>query len=211
MKIALADDHLIIISTLENMIKSTGYMELCGKYRTGSELIEGLKQNLPDILLLDYHFPDENGIQLARYVTYHYPSVKILALTGFDKPGLATEMLESGCKGYLLKANASHELILEALNRVHEGHIYLDQSISERFGASIRSGSLASNKVQPKLTNREKEILQYITAELSNQEIADKLCISRKTVENHRYSLMAKAEAKNTAGLVKFAIELKLI
>ncbi len=211
MRVALADDHLLIINTLKTMIASTGYIELCGTYRTGAELLDGLQQCIPDVLLLDYHFPDQNGVQLARYISYHYPSVKILALTGFDKPGLATEMLENGCRGYLLKAEATYELILEALNRVYAGHIYLDQSVSDQFGASIRASNLTSNKVQPKLTNREKEILQYITAELSNQEIADKLCISRKTVENHRHSLMAKAEAKNTAGLVKFAIEFKLL
>lgn len=210
MKIAITDNHLLILSHLENIILTSGYMELCGKYMSGHALTEGLKASVPDILLLDYHLPDKNGAQLARYITYHYPQIKILALTGFDKPDLASEMLKSGCKGYLMKATADAPLILEAINRVYDGYLFIDNSVSDLYTSSIRTDRLLEDN-SPKLTNRELEVLQCIGDELSNQEIADKLYISKKTVENHRHSIMIKSGAKNTAGLIKFAIELKLI
>ncbi len=211
MKIAIADDHMLIVSSLKEIILKRDYMELIGQYMSGESLLKGIQQRLPDVLLLDYHLPDQNGAQLARYITYHYPSVKILALTGFDKPNLATEMLESGCRGYLLKATADADLIIEAIHQVHKGQIYLDRSISELYADTIRNNHSYEIDNRPKLTNREMEVLQGIAAELSNQEIADKLFISKRTVENHRNSLMIKAGAKNTVGLIKFAMELKLI
>jgi len=209
-KLAIADDHLLIISSLKNTVQAAGYIEVCGTYTSGDALIKGLKHSEPDILLLDYHLPDQNGAQLARYVTYHYPKIKILALTGFDKPGLATEMMESGCMGYLLKSTANTDMIMDAINRIYDGHLYMDKSIQEKYASTIRRKAAEEN-VRPKLTNRELEVLQGIAAELSSQEIAEKLYISKRTVDNHRNSLMIKSGAKNTVGLIKFAIELKLV
>lgn len=210
MKIAIADDHLLIISSLEQTLQHSGYAEICGTYTTGAALIEGLKLNQPDILLLDYHLPDQTGAEIARYITYHYPEVKIIALTGFDRPELATEMLESGCMGYLLKSTANPDVIMDAIDRVNSGHVYLDNSIREIYASFIRKANM-NKEDKPKLTHRELEILKEIAAELSNAEIAEKLSISKRTVENHRTSIMIKAGAKNTVGLIKFAIELKLI
>jgi DNA-binding NarL/FixJ family response regulator len=214
-KVAIADDHLLIISSIENTINAVEDMELCGKYTSGGELIKGLEQSKPDVLLLDYHLPDQNGGQLARNITYHYPEIKILALTGFDKPDLVTEMLESGCMGYLLKTTANTAILIEAINRIYDGHMYIDKSIRDKYVSSIHrnihGNNLAEIDTKPKLTNREIEILQGIATELSSQEIADKLSISRRTVENHRNSIMIKLGAKNAVGLIKFAIELKLI
>ncbi len=208
-KLAIADDHKIILESFEKAIRGTGYMELCGKYSSGDALMEGLKETQPDILLLDYHFPEHNGGQLARYVSYHYPGIKIIMLTGFDKPGLVTEMLECGCRGYLLKTTADSEIILEAIERVYEGHIYIEKSITGRFSSVLPN----KKDIAPvnKLSRRELEILREIASGLSNPEIAEKLCISRRTVDNHRNSIMMKSGAKNTANLIKLAMEIKLI
>lgn len=208
-KIAIADDHILIIDSLEKACSGKDYLEVIGTYTSGEALIEGLKNALPDVLLLDYHLPDQNGGQLARYVTYHYPQVKILALTGFDKPGLATEMLESGCMGYLLKSSANTDMIMDAIERIYNGHIYMDPTVRNRFAETIHQKPKAAEV--SKLTQRELEILREIASELSSGEIAEKLSISRRTVENHRNSIMIKTGAKNTVGLIKFAIELKLI
>ncbi len=210
MKIGIADDHLLIISSLEQTLRHSGYAQISGTYTSGKALIAGLEQDQPDILLLDYHLPDQTGAELARYITYHYPDVKIIALTGFDRPELATEMLESGCMGYLLKSTASTEVIMDAIERVYSGHVYLDKSIRDIYASFIRKANMGKEE-KPKLTHRELEILKEIAAELSNAEIAEKLSISKRTVENHRNSIMIKAGAKNTVGLIKFAIELKLI
>lgn len=210
-RLAILDDHLLMVNSMERMLNASGDIEVSGTYTSGDALIKGIKENIPDILLLDYHLPDENGGQIARYLTYHYPQVKIVALTGFDQPGLAMEMLEAGCKGYLLKTTAHVDTIVDAVKKVSEGYLFLDNSISHKYTSAIRSSEEQKKEEKPKLTNRELEVLHAIATELSSQEIADKLCISKRTVDNHRSSLMIKSGAKNTVGLIKFAIELKLI
>lgn len=210
-KVAIADDHLLIINSIENTVVASGYMEVCGKYTSGDSLLSGLQSITPDVLLLDYHFPDNNGAQLARTITYHYPTIKILALTGFDGPSLITDMLESGCMGYLLKSTASAEILIKAIDAVYNGQMYIDNTVREKYANSIRNVNSTENDTKPKLTNRELEILREIASELSSQEIADKLCISKRTVENHRNSLMIKSGAKNIVGLIKFAMTIKAI
>jgi DNA-binding NarL/FixJ family response regulator len=208
-KLAIADDHTLILDSLSKAFALTGYIEVCGKYLSGDELMEGLKTNTPDVLLLDYHFPEHNGSQLTKYVTYHYPDVGIIILTGYDKPGLAAEMLEYGCMGYLLKSSVTTEVIIEAVERVANGQIYMDGAIRKKFASNLRRKPEETE--HQKFTQRELEILKEIASSLSSQQIADKLYISKRTVDNHRTSIMMKSGMKNTAGLIKYAIELKLV
>lgn len=208
-KVAIADDHVVILQSLSRVLEDTGFFKITGTFADGHALTEGLKKNTQDILLLDYHFPEHTGSELSRYISYHYPEIKIIILTGFDKPGLAAEMLECGCMGYLLKGSATTEIITHAILQVYNGQIYIDGILRNKFIANIRR---KQDEVAPlKLTQRELEILKEIAAELSSQEIADKFCISKRTVDNHRTSIMTKSGAKNTAGLIKYALELKLI
>ena len=209
-KISIVDDHHLIVSSIKNALDTAGYFELCGAYNNGAELLEGLKTTNPEVLLLDYHLPDLNGAQLVRIITYHHPDVKILVLTGFDKPGLSTEMLESGCSGYLLKTSAKTDTLLEAIHEVYEGKLYLDKALKEKFADNVHKAHKPKPE-QPKLTKREQEILAMIVNEKSSQEIADLLYISKKTVDNHRSSILMKTGTKNTLGLIKLAWELKLV
>lgn len=209
-QLAIADDHHLIINSIEKTVAVTGYIEVAATFNTGAALTEGLKSINPDVLLLDYHLPDENGAQLARYITYHHPGVKIILLTGFDKPGLAMEMLECGCMGYLLKTSADAAMIIEAIDTVYSGRIFMDGSLRDKYAHSIQRGSVSTTPVL-KLTNRELEVLKGIASELSSQEIAEQLFISKRTVDNHRTSLMIKSGAKNTVGLIKVAIQLGLV
>jgi DNA-binding NarL/FixJ family response regulator len=209
-QLAIADDHHLIISSIENTVSYTGYIDVCATFNSGESLTEGLKTIKPDVLLLDYHLPDQSGAQLARYITYHYPDIKIIVLTGFDKPGLAMEMLQCGCMGYLLKTSANAEMIVEAINTVHSGRIFLDSSLRDKYAHSIQKDNTAAQPLL-KLTNRELDVLKGIASELSSQEIAEQLFISKRTVDNHRTSLMIKSGVKNTVGLIKLAMELKLV
>lgn len=209
-KLAIADDHALIVNSIENTVSYTGYIDVCGTFSDGASLLEGLKQMQLDILMLDFHLPDQTGGQLARYITYHFPDIKIIILTGFDKPGLAAEMLESGCMGYLLKTSANAEMIIEAIDTVANGRIFLDSALREKYVHSVQTANLVAQPVL-KLTNRELEVLKGIASELSSQEIAERLFISKRTVDNHRNSLMIKSGAKNTVGLIKIAIQLGLV
>jgi len=210
-KLAIADDHQLILSSISEAVKRVAYIEVTGTYKTGEELQKGLEQAQPDVLLLDYHLPDQNGAQLARFVTYHYPRVRILALTGFEKPGLATEMLESGCMGYLLKATVNAQVIIEAIERLYEGHMYIDAALRDKYASTIRRNNTEAEDAKAGLTDRELEVLRGIVAEQSSQEIADRLFISKRTVDHHRHSIMMKSGTKSIVGLIKFAIERKLV
>ncbi len=210
-QIAIADDHKLILSSLKDAIKVTDHLSVCGTYASGEALLEALPELRPDVLILDYHLPDYTGTHLARYITYHHPQIKIIALTGYGNPTLATEMLENGCAGFLMKTSADAAIIIEAVNAVVEGRIYLDSSLKQKFSNSIKDRIEADPKEPVKLTNRELEILDHIAKGLSSQEIADKLDISKRTVDNHRTSILLKSGAKNTADLIRFALEMKLI
>lgn len=209
-QLAIADDHHLIITSIEKTVSVTGYIHVNATFTSGAALKEGLKTIAPDVLLLDYHLPDQNGAELARYITYHYPQIKIIVLTGFDKPGLAMDMLECGCMGYLLKTSANAEMIIEAIDTVFSGRIFLDGSLRDKYAQSIQRVNTTAPPML-KLTNRELDVLEGIAAELSSQEIAEKLFISKRTVDNHRTSIMIKSGAKNTVGLIKIAMQLGLI
>ncbi len=211
-RIAIADDHPLITNSIENILNHTGYYTVCGTYESGESLLAGLPEVMPEVLILDYHLPDQNGAQLARSIAYYYPGIKILVLTGFDKPGLLSEMLESGCSGYLLKTSAKTDVLLEALQTICKGGIYIDKSLKEIFAENLHRTHAAQIKEEGlRLTKRELEILGLIVNELSSQEIADRLFISKKTVDNHRSSIIMKTGAKNNFALMKIAIDLKLI
>lgn len=209
-RLAIAEDHKLMIASIKNAVQSTGYITVCGAFANAQSLIDSLPVIQPDLLLLDYHLPDQNGAQVARYISYHHPHIRMIALTGFDKPGLCVEMLESGCMGYLLKASADEETLMEAIHTVHEGKMYLDSMVRHEYMSNIRRRE-QDEKQEIKLTHRELEVLKGIAEELSNKEIAEKLCISKRTVDNHRTSIMMKTGSKNTVSLIKFAIQIKLI
>lgn len=208
-KVAIADDHPLIISSIENVLKEKEYFVICGRYHTGEELVNGLKENVPEVLILDYHLPDDNGAKLAKYITHYYPQVRILAISGYDKPGLSTEMIECGCSGFLLKTSARSNNLLEAIHTVFDNKLYFDSNLKQKFAENVNKQYRQKNK--PKLTIRETEILTLIVHEFSSQEIADKLHISKKTVHNHRASILMKTGAKNNFALMKIAMEMRLI
>jgi DNA-binding NarL/FixJ family response regulator len=208
--LAIAEDHQLMISSIKNTVQATGYIVVSGTFTNAEKLLESLPLLQPDILLLDYHLPDQNGAKVARYISYHYPNIRMIALTGFDKPGLCLEMLESGCMGYLLKASVDETTLLEAIHAVNEGKMYLDSMVRNEYLNGIRRKQ-HEEKPEVRLTNRELEVLKGIAEELSNKEIAEKFGISKRTVDNHRTSIMMKTGSKNTVSLIKFAIEIQLI
>ena len=208
-KIAIADDHPLLLNGLNAVITKTPDMELTGSYENGSALLEDLPNNQPDILLLDIQMPGQTGDEIAGIVNYKYPHINIIALTNQDNIYYINTMFRKGVKGYLLKT--THEdILLNAIRTVYQGEEFLDEALKER----VKLDSLNSKKegTQPhNLTRREKEILQLMATNLTSQQIAEKLYLSVRTVENVRSGLMTKLDAKNAATLVKKAIQLGLI
>lgn len=193
------------------MLKGFGGIRLGYTYDNGKDLLAGLILHQPDILLLDIQLPDITGEELAVIIRRAYPAIKIIAVTGFNTAEHARLMLDKGVSGYILK-NTDEYKLNEAIQRVCQGGRYIDPLVQEKilndlYGAE-NTGSLG---YKPVLTKREKEILNLIMEELTSQQMADRLQLSLRTVENHRVSLMQKLNAKNIAGIVKRAFQLGLV
>jgi DNA-binding NarL/FixJ family response regulator len=191
------------------MLLDSQHIKVTGTYLNGGRLLEGLSARQPDVLLLDVLLPDIKGEDLVTTVLKSWSGIQIIAITSLDAPVHIRTMMRKGCKGYLLK-NVDVHILVEAIEHVFEGKEYIDPSLKELMFQNLLQYRKASQKV-PSLTRREQEILHLITKEMTNHEITQALHISIRTVEKHRFSLMQKLDAKNTAGLVKTAIELGLI
>ncbi len=203
--VSIADDHPLIIHGIQKMLSLYEDITLVGTYPDGGSLLDGLQQALPDVLLLDIQMPGKNGIELAGIIQKKYPAVKIIALTNVDVPIQVRKMIRSGCMGYLLK-NITPQILITAIQTVYNGEQYIYADIEKRL-----LNHLLTPAATTLITRREKEILQMIAAENTNQEIADQLHLSVYTVINHRNNLLAKLKVKNTAGLVKIAMQEGLI
>jgi DNA-binding NarL/FixJ family response regulator len=208
-KIAIADDHPLVINGLYYILDKCADMEITGSYINGKELLDGLTGALPDVLLLDIHMPGQSGEELAEIISEKYPQIKMLALTNEDNVYYIKNMLRKGVSGYILKTTRE-EILLHAIRKVNSGEQYLELTLKEKV---IKDTLQAKKDVSaaPILSRREKEILHHIASDLTSQQIADKLFVSKRTVDNHRLSLLMKLGVKNVAALVKKGIQLGLI
>jgi DNA-binding NarL/FixJ family response regulator len=204
-RVAMADDHLIVLNGLEKILTGFAEIEVTGTYTNGDLLLEGLTTSQPDVLLLDIQMPGKNGIELAGIIAKKYPAIQMIALTNVDILVQVKKMLKQGTMGYLMK-DVSPDILFNAITTVHGGEQFIDERLKKQLLNNFSAGP--GDRL---ITRREKEILQLITEEYTNPEIAGKLHISPHTVENHRNHLLQKLGAKNTAGLVKAAIEQGLI
>lgn len=205
-KLAITDDQVIILKGLQKILADVPHISIVGVYNNGDELLSGIEKDQPDVLLLDIQMPGKTGIELAGIISKQYPAIKIIALTNVDVLIQVKKTLQQGCLGYLFK-DASPEVIVKAIETVYAGEQYLQEELQRQLLLSLSS----DQKSKQIITRREKEILQLIVDEYTNQEIANKLFLSLRTVENHRNNLLQKLDVKNTAGLVKVALQEGLI
>ncbi|WP_212001930.1 response regulator transcription factor [Chitinophaga sp. HK235] len=208
-KLAITDDHLLVINGLKAMLAPYPHIEVVYESNAATALMEALPASLPDVLLLDIQMPDIDGLELCKQVRKNYPEIKIIALTNFMESHYIKQMLRNGASGYLLK-NTDQDTLVAAIEQVYAGEQFLDASIKQQLLHEMITGQKSTGYDIP-LTRREKEILKLIAEEHSNQQIADMLFISLRTVETHRLNLTQKLAVKNTAGLVKEAIKRGLI
>lgn len=210
-KVSITDDHHMVIEGLLNVLKLFDRIEVIATYNSAGALLEGLQTQVPDVLLLDVQLPDKQGYEIAKDLVTRYPQMRILILSGVDSHYYIQDMIKQGCSGYLLKSTTDRDLLAMAIQKVYEGETFLDPSIKEALLLGMLKGKKLKESIQPKITVREKEVLQLIVQEFDNHEIARKLFISLRTAENHRYNLLQKLDAKNTVGLVKAAIKMGLL
>ena len=203
--VAIVDDQVIILNGLQKILADEQHIRVIDVYNNGDNLLEALHASQPDVLLLDIQMPGKSGIELAGIIAKKYPSIKMIALTNVDVLSQMKQMLQKGCLGYLLK-DVSPEILVKAIESVYNGEQFLQEDFKNQL-----LNSLSRQDTKQLITRREKEILKLIVDENTNQDIAGKLFLSLRTVENHRNNLLQKLSVKNTAGLVKIAIQEGLV
>lgn len=209
----IADDHRVLIDGIKSLLEDQEDITVIGHALDGEEAIKQIAKNPPDVLLLDINLPLKDGIEVCKTVYKSHPDIKVLALTMFNEASFIQGMLKSGAKGYLLK-NSGRKEVIKAIRKIYKGENYFSQDVSNTLMQSMIPGGekkTSSSSLIPKLTRREKEILQLILEEHTNAEIAKKLFLSLSTVETHRKNLLSKVGVRNTAGLVRVAIENNLL
>lgn len=208
-KIVITDDHPLVTEGLQNMLRYSTEMEVIGTYESGADLLQSLSRIKPDILLLDIHMPGSNGDEIARIIKRDYPGLPIIALTNMDNIYYIKSMLQQGVSGYLLK-NIKREKLLQAIKTVYDGGTYLDNVVKEKI-AEEKENIKKQTAYGSTLTRREMDVLKLIAENNTSKEIADKLHLSKRTIDHHRESILSKMEVKNVSALVKKAIEMGLI
>ncbi|MBK9270881.1 MAG: response regulator transcription factor [Saprospiraceae bacterium] len=204
-RVLIVDDHMMVIEGIKSLLMGSAIIQICGTAMNGYQALSLIPTDSPDVILMDINLPDLNGIDLCAMVKKQYPKIGILGLSTFKERSYITRMMEAGAMGYILK-NADKEELEEAILTVHRGRVYMDKEV-----ASVLAENKKNEISQTLLTKREKEVLQLICDGLTNQEIASQLFISILTVDSHRKNLLTKLGVKNTAAMVKIALENHLI
>ena len=197
MRIFLTDDHEILLDGLKKIIEDESDLEVVGTAGSVKETLDALTQKEVDLLISDYNLPDDDGLALVRRVKRKYPNIKILVLSMHDEGHLVKEILKEGINGYVIKKDSHNELI-DAIYAIKNDKIYLSSDIN-----TILMKGLHGEGEQKLLTDREREILQLISKEYTNKDIAEELFISERTVETHRKNIFRKTGTNNMVGLMK--------
>ena len=205
-EILIVDDHPMVIEGLKALLSEDEGIRVVACFTNGQDTLKFIDQHTVDVILLDVNLPDINGVEMVKLILEKRPDIKILGLSTYSEPSIINKMIKNGVKGYLLK-NATGDVLASAIGQVFEGQFYFSSEVQRILATAI------SQEVKdiPKLTRREKHILQLIAAGKTTRQIADELYISPLTVETHRRNLMQKMEVSNAAALVKAAIENEMI
>ncbi len=200
--VQIVDDHRMFVEGLEKIITGSELARIIGKAHSARECWNMLAWEQADVLLLDVHLPDGNGVDLCPLIKQKYPALKILALTSFAEYAVVSRMLENGAMGYVLK-NAMPEEIIQGIETVAGGEKFLCHEVDLLLKKQADRAVI--------LTRKERELLRLISEGYISSEIAEKMNLGIDSINNYRKNLLLKLDARNTAVLVKIAMEQKLI
>jgi len=211
-KIILAEDHNIIRKGIRKILEKDNRFDIVGEAANGAEVIEMVNGGtLPDIVIADINMPQMSGHELVgKLKETPAKNAKMVFLTVADDEGNILHALSNGVHGYLLKDISTDELVF-ALNHVAADKRYVSAELSTKLLQRIKIGQDDPEKNHVDFSRREKEVLDLIAKGYTNQEIADKLFTSRRTVEGHRQAMISKASVRNSAELIRFAVKHSLI
>lgn len=207
-RIVLADDHALLRKGVRKIIEESGDMTVVGEAGDGLELLNLLKKETPDLVILDISMPNLRGIEATAEIKQSYPEVDVLILSMHKRKEYLYHSLNAGAKGYLLKDDTDVEL-LSAIKKIRGGGVYLSSILSDELTSDfIKIASGTAKLTQDNLTMRERQVLKLVAEGKTSEEIANLLFISSRTVQNHRANIMKKLNLSSTADLVKYAIRL---
>jgi DNA-binding NarL/FixJ family response regulator len=205
-RVFIVDDHPVVIEGIHSLLQNEKDIAWVGQAMNSQSCLGFFVNNTADVILMDISMPGMDGVELCSVIKNKYPGIFILGLSTFNQGLYIKKMMENGASGYILK-NSSKEELIKAIQVVYEGGIYF----SSEAGQALAEYQKSSKTELPVLTPREKEILGLIAEGYTNPQIAEKIFLSSFTVDSHRKNLLAKLNVKNTASLIRLAVERKLI
>jgi len=210
-RILIVDDHEIIHRGIKDLLQNEMDYKIEGYAFNGKEAIVKARQIIPDIIFMDLSMPEMNGLEAIKILATELTETKFIVLTQHDENEIILQALKTGAHGYLLK-NSTRKQFINAMQQALTGKFYLGEEISQKM-VEITMNKLEQEQTENEiyLTRREKEIIKKISEDKSNQQIADELNISLRTVETHRRNVMQKLKVTTVVGLLKIATKLNLI
>jgi len=209
-KIIVTDDHQIVRDGISALLLRYEEIEIVAEFSNGEDLINGLKNIKPHIIIIDIAMPKMTGLEAAEIILQKYNDIEIIIFSSHTEGENVIKAFEIGVKGILPKSTLREELV-EAIYAVYEGKEFVSKYIPYSTFFKHAKADKESEEMNNKLSKREIELTKYIAEGLSNQEIADKLFISSRTVEKHKSNILAKLELKSVVDLVKYAIKNEII
>jgi len=200
-QILIVEDHPIVSESLTRLFSEPSLGLKCFAAQTGTKGLAFLNGNSIDLVILDIHLPDMNGIEFCRIAKSRFPLLKVVAVTTVAQRHVVEQMLDAGADGFILKTTDTDDIVNGILQVMNNGQLYLGKGVKD-----LIKGISAMNTDLPMITRRESEILKLIADGLTNNEIGEKLFISPLTVDTHRKNLLLKFNARNTAILIKTAV-----
>jgi len=204
-KVYIVEDHTLVVEGLRELLRHETDLEIVGSSGTAAACLEYFATDKADVLLMDINLPDMSGVDLCQLIKTKHKQVKVLALSTFNQGIYMNKIMENGASGYLLK-NITRQELIDGIKTANNGGIYFSFEAGK-----IYKTTLEKNLHQPVLTKREKEIIKLIAEGLTNARIAQQLFLSVDTVDTHRKNLYTKLNVKNTALLIRYALDNGLI
>ncbi len=212
-RICLVDDHLMLLDGLSSLLSQHPAVEIAGMASNPLKFLDELPTIAADLLITDFSMPQLNGVQLIMEVKQRRPEIKTLLLTMHHDRSTVSEALAAESEGYILK-NSGKEEIFQAIEAIAGGSTYYGKDVIKTLikkTDGARPPSVADTRLAEELTAREKAVLTLIMNELTSEEIAGQLCISKRTVDTYRQNLLEKTQAKTVVGLIKYAVRSGLV
>jgi DNA-binding NarL/FixJ family response regulator len=209
-KVIIADDHAILREGVKLLLEAEPDIEVIGQASNGVDAVRMADELKPDLVLMDLQMPGVDGMEACERLARLCPGVKVLVLSQLDQEQHLVRVLQAGALGYVLKQNASDELV-QAVHTVLQGHVYLTPAMASRFVEMHFRREEARQDRAKLLTAREEEVLKGIAQGLTNRQISDQLFVSIKTVQTHRGNIMEKLDLHDRVDLVKYALKTGLV